>query len=134
SANGNVTDVPTTLGDVSNELDRVSIVSDVTRLALIGGNYSNFYALDATLADIARRGCDATYFLGDLGAFGPYPDRIPDLLMDHGVPGIQGNYEESLASGAEDCHCGYTDPRDNFYAQISYDYTAKNTSDSHKKW
>jgi predicted phosphodiesterase len=109
-------------------------MSDVTRLAFIGGIYSNYHALAATLADISKRGADATWFLGDLGAFGPYPDRVPDLLIDRGIPGIQGNYEESLSSGADNCHCGYTDPRDNFYAQISYDYTAKNTSGSHKKW
>ncbi len=30
---------------------------------------------------------------------------------------IQGNYEESLASGREDCNCGYTDPRDNHFAE-----------------
>ena len=107
---------------------------DVTRLALIGGIYSNYHALVATLADIAGRGSDATYFLGDLGAFGPYPDRIPQLLIENGIQGIQGNYEESLSTGATDCHCGYTDPRDNFYAQISYDYTARKTSASHKKW
>jgi predicted phosphodiesterase len=102
------------------------------RLAFIGGIYSNYWALRATLDDIARRGVDAVYFLGDLGAFGPHPDRIPGLLV--GIPGIQGNYEESLSSGASDCHCGYTDPRDNHYAQISYDYTFANTSDAHKRW
>jgi diadenosine tetraphosphatase ApaH/serine/threonine PP2A family protein phosphatase len=106
----------------------------MTRLAFIGGIYSNYYALRATLDDIARRGADATYFLGDLGAFGPFPDRIPELLIERGIPGIQGNYEESLSSGATDCNCGYTDPRDNFYAQISYDYTAEHTSAAHKKW
>jgi len=110
------------------------LVPDVTRLAFIGGIYSNYHALIAALSDISRRGADATYFLGDLGAFGPYPDRIPELLTERGIAGIQGNYEESLSSGATDCHCGYTDPRDNFYAQISYDYTAQHTSDSHKRW
>ena len=105
-----------------------------TRLAFIGGIYSNYYALHATLDDIARRGADATYFLGDLGAFGPFPDRIPELLIEREIPGIQGNYEESLSSGATDCNCGYTDPRDNFYAQISYDYTAEHTSAECKKW
>ncbi len=104
------------------------------RIAFIGGIYSNYYALQATLADIDRRGADATYFLGDLGAFGPHPDRIPERLLERGIAGIQGNYEESLSSGATDCHCGYTDPRDNFYAQISYDYTAQKTSDVHKRW
>ena len=107
---------------------------DVTRIAFIGGIYSNYWALRATLDDISRRGVDATYFLGDLGAFGPHPDRVPDLLIERAIPGIQGNYEESLSSRADDCHCGYTDPRDNHYAQISYDYTFANTSDAIKDW
>jgi len=106
----------------------------MTRLALIGGIYSNYQALHATLADIDHRGADSTFFLGDLGAFGPHPDRVPELLIERGIGGIQGNYEESLSSGATDCNCGYTDPRDNHYAQISYDYTAENTSDVYKRW
>lgn len=107
---------------------------DVTRFAFIGGIYSNYWALRATLDDIARRGVDRTFFLGDLGAFGPHPDRVPELLVERGIAGIQGNYEESLSSAADDCHCGYTDPRDNHFAQISYDYTAAHTSDPYKRW
>lgn len=106
----------------------------MTRLAFIGGIYSNYHALTATLAEIDRRGVDETFFLGDLGAFGPYPDRIPQVLVERGLRGIQGNYEESLSSGATDCNCGYTDPRDNEYAQISYEYTAEKTSNAHKQW
>ena len=104
------------------------------KLAFLGGIYSNYHALAAALEDVAARGVDATYFLGDLGAFGPHPDRVPELLIARGIPGIQGNYEESLSTGAEDCHCGYTDPRDNHFAQISYEYTFANTSDAHKAW
>lgn len=105
-----------------------------TRFAFIGGIYSNYHALVAALRDIAARGVDATYFLGDLGAFGPHPDRIPEVLIGRGISGVMGNYEESLSSGAADCHCGYTDPRDNHYAQISYDYTFERTSDVYKRW
>ena len=107
---------------------------DVTRVAFIGGIYSNYWALRATLDDIRRRAVDATWFLGDLGAFGPHPDRVPELLIERGIPGIQGNYEESLSTRANDCHCGYTDPRDNHYSQISYDYTFEKTSDALKDW
>ncbi|HKR63717.1 MAG TPA: metallophosphoesterase family protein [Thermoanaerobaculia bacterium] len=104
------------------------------RLGFIGGIYSNYHALVATLDELSRRSVDATYFLGDLGAFGPHPDRVPELLIARGIAGIQGNYEESLSTRADDCHCGYTDPRDNHYAQISYDYTFAHTSDAHKDW
>jgi predicted phosphodiesterase len=111
-------------------------VHDVSpvRLAFIGGIYSNHHALVATLDDIARRNVDRIHFLGDLGAFGPHPNRVPELLIARGIAGIQGNYEESLSTRATDCHCGYTDPRDNHYAQISYDYTFAHTSDALKDW
>ncbi len=106
----------------------------MTRLALLGGVYSNDRALDAACRDARRRGVDAIYCLGDIGAFGPYPDRAYPLLHDHNVQTIQGNYDNSLAGGLEDCQCGYTDPRDNRFARISYAYTSHNTSDEHKRW
>jgi diadenosine tetraphosphatase ApaH/serine/threonine PP2A family protein phosphatase len=77
---------------------------------------------------------DAIFALGDFGAFGPHPDRALEVLRGEGVAAIQGNYEESLSSGAEDCHCGYTDPRDNHFAQISYGYTRDHTAVEHKRW
>ena len=46
------------------------------RIAVFGGVYSNHHALRALLADAKRRGVDAVFCLGDLGAFGPNPDRI----------------------------------------------------------
>lgn len=107
---------------------------DVTRLAFFGGIYSNTRALEAAVADARRRGADALYALGDFGAFGPHPDRVFPVLLEAGVLPIQGNYEESLSTDAADCHCGYTDPRDNRFAEISYDYTAARTSPEWKRW
>jgi predicted phosphodiesterase len=106
----------------------------MARIALFGGLYSNYLALEAALKDAKRRGADAIYCLGDLGAFGPYPDRVYPLLRRSGVQCIQGNYDNSLAGGLDDCQCGYTDPRDNYFAKISYNYTFKNTSDENKAW
>jgi diadenosine tetraphosphatase ApaH/serine/threonine PP2A family protein phosphatase len=47
---------------------------------------------------------------------------------------MQGNYDASLASGRDDCACGYTDPRDNHYARISYGYTFRHTSPDNRAW
>ena len=104
------------------------------RLALFGGIYSNYRALEAAIEDARRREADDLYCLGDLGAFGPYPDRVYPLLRAAGVRCIQGNYDNSLAGGLEDCQCGYTDPRDNHFARISYNYTFRNTSEENKDW
>lgn len=103
-------------------------------IAFFGGVYSNAHALSSALADARSRVVDAVYALGDFGGFGPHPDRVFPLLVDGGVLCIQGNYEESLSSGADDCGCGYTDPRDNHFAALSYGYTAENTSPEWKRW
>ena len=104
------------------------------RVAFLGGIYSNHLALSEALRIARARNADAVYALGDFGAFGPHPDRTVAILRDAKIPAIQGNYEESLSTGATDCHCGYTDPRDNHFAQLSYDYTQRRTSREHKEW
>ena len=104
------------------------------RIAVFGGIYSNHIALKAALVDAQNRGVDAIYCLGDLGAFGPFPDRVFPLLHEHGVLCIQGNYDNSIGNGLADCQCGYTDPRDNHFARISYAYTFANTSLANRAW
>lgn len=104
------------------------------RVALFGGIYSNSLALEAAIEGAMSRGAQALFCLGDLGAFGPHPDRVFPLLREAGVVVMQGNYDSSLASGRDDCQCGYTDPRDNHFARLSYRYTFRNTSGANKAW
>ncbi|HTS01612.1 MAG TPA: metallophosphoesterase family protein [Thermoanaerobaculia bacterium] len=104
------------------------------RIGLFGGIYSNYLALLRAMEIARSRRVDAIVALGDFGAFGPHPDRTVEILRAERIPAIQGNYEESLSSAADDCHCGYTDPRDNAFAQVSYDYTRDNTSAEHRAW
>ena len=110
------------------------LLSEHRRIAVFGGVYNNAPALRAMLADARGRDVDAVFCLGDLGGFGPHPDRVYPLLRAADVRVMQGNYDESLASGRSDCGCGYTDPRDNHFARISYEYTFRNTSPAHRAW
>ena len=104
------------------------------RIAVFGGVYSNAHALAATLADARARDVDAVFCLGDLGAFGPHPDRVFPLLRDAGVHVIQGNYDLAVGQGHPDCGCGYTDPRYNHFARLSYAYTLSHTSTENRRW
>ena len=104
-------------------------LGEYRRIAVLGGVYNNCLALEATLDDARARGCEAVFCLGDLGGFGPHPDRVFPLLRERGVLVIQGNYDDSIGHGRADCGCGYTDPRDNHYAQISYDTRSTRTVD-----
>jgi hypothetical protein len=114
--------------------DPTPVEGPYSKIAVFGGVYNNHLALLELLEDAARQGAEAVYCLGDLGGFGPNPEKVRPLLAQGGVRVSQGNYEESLASGREDCNCGYTDPRDNHFAGISYGYTARNCSPEFKAW
>jgi len=104
------------------------------RVAFFGGVYSNYLALEALFEDARARGVRRLYCLGDLGAFGPFPDRACQIIRETAIPVVQGNYDNSIANGLADCQCGYTDPHDNHFAKVSYDYTFRRTSDNNKNW
>ena len=47
---------------------------------------------------------------------------------------VAGNYDVSLAERLADCGCGYTHPADNHFAQLSYDYTNRRTTERERAW
>lgn len=101
-------------------------------IAVCGGPYSNFASVEQFLKDTAS--FQYRFCLGDLGGFGPHPDKTIDLLRAAGVICLKGNYDHSVGFGEADCGCGYIDPRDRHFAQVSYDYTFKNTSLKNRLW
>ena len=106
----------------------------MTRIAVCGGVYSNPYALRAFIDDARARGAEQLWCLGDLGGYGAEPDAIWPLLVDNDVLVVAGNYDVAIGRGDTDCGCGYTDPRDNEFAQLMYDYTLANTSRDYAQW
>jgi len=104
------------------------------RLAVLGGVYANHLALAQALDDVAARGLDAAWCLGDIGGFGPAPEKSIAILRARAVPTVQGNYDHSIGHGLDDCACGYCDPRDAHFAQLAYDYTARSVGDASRAW
>ena len=106
----------------------------MTRIAVCGGPYANPFALAAMLRDARVRGCERIFCLGDLGGFGADCNALWPLLLEDGVECIAGNYDVAIGRGDPDCGCGYTDPRDNHYAQLIYDHTLAHTSPDFAAW
>jgi predicted phosphodiesterase/uncharacterized Fe-S cluster-containing radical SAM superfamily protein len=106
----------------------------VPRIAVCGGPYANPYALSAMVRDASARGCEQLFCLGDLGGFGAECDAIWPILTEHGFRCVAGNYDIAIGRGDEDCGCGYSDERDNHFAQLIYDYTRSHTSADFAAW
>jgi predicted phosphodiesterase len=98
-------------------------------VALLSDVHANLPALEAVLADIDRRGdADATYHLGDLVGYAPWPNETVELLERRSVPGIAGNYDSTVATDYTHCGCKYEDPRQEELSHLSYAWTRQHVS------
>lgn len=62
------------------------------RVAIFSDIHSNLAALEAVLDDIQRQHVDATYCLGDLVGYAPFPNEVTDRIRRAGIPTVMGNY------------------------------------------
>src|ERR1051326_1906201 len=76
---------------------------------VFGGPYGNLEAARALLDEAARLGIPPARIVctGYVVAYGADPAATVDLLRAAGIHAVLGNCEESLASAAPDCGCGY---------------------------
>jgi putative phosphoesterase len=82
------------------------------RLAIFSDIHGNLPALEAVLDDISRRRPDATYCLGDLVGYGPFPDEVIARIRADGTPTIMGNYDDGVGYDRDECGCAYREPEE----------------------
>ena len=98
------------------------------RYALISDIHANLPALEAVLADIARTGVDATYHLGDLVGYAPWPNEVVERIATERIAGVAGNYDSTVATDYKHCGCRYEDAQQEALSHLSYEWTRENVS------
>jgi predicted phosphodiesterase len=94
------------------------------KYALISDIHSNLPALEAVLADIERReDVGATYHLGDLVGYAPWPNETVAALEEWRIPGIAGNYDSTVATDYKHCGCKADTPHQEELAHLGYEWT-----------
>jgi predicted phosphodiesterase len=101
----------------------------MARYALISDIHANLPAFKAVLAQIALNpGIAATYHLGDLVGYAPWPNETVDLLKENEIAGIAGNYDSTVATDAPHCGCKYEDARQEELSHVSFAWTKEHVS------
>jgi predicted phosphodiesterase len=109
-------------------------VTDV-RIALFSDVHANLPALEAVLSHLADRGdIRATFHLGDLVGYAPWPNEVVAKLRDAAIPGVAGNYDSTVAMRYKHCGCRYEDPQQEALAHESYEWTLAHTSDESRRF
>jgi len=84
------------------------------------------------LADIAARGIERVYCLGDLVGYGPDPNGVIDLIRQAGIPSLLGNYDDGVGRETGDCGCYYPTAEAEEWGTASYAFTAAEVTPDRK--
>jgi predicted phosphodiesterase len=104
----------------------------VEAIALFSDVHGNRPALEAVLRDLENSGMRRKYCLGDLVGYGADPNGVIDLIREHGVQSILGNYDEGIAWDTGDCGCFYADAEARKIGEASYAFTAATVTEDRK--
>ena len=105
------------------------------KYALISDVHANLPALEAVLDSVKRgSGIAATYHLGDLVGYAPWPNETVALIRSSGIPGVAGNYDSTVGTDYKHCGCRYEDPRQEELSHVSYNWTRQHVSAATKEF
>ena len=106
-------------------------------LLVFGGCYSNLEATRAMLGIAKRLDFDPSHVIctGDVVAYCADPQATVDLIRNSGIHVIMGNCEESLATSADNCGCGFEEGStcDRLSAQW-YSFATAHLDEDARKW
>jgi putative phosphoesterase len=104
------------------------------KIAVFGDIHGNIEALKAAYDTAVTADVKKIYHLGDLGGYAPFVNEVVDFLMDHGIEGVQGNYDLNTAEDSEHCGCRYDDPVQAEMADLSFEWTKRHATQKAKSF
>lgn len=106
------------------------------KLAFISDIHGNIEAFQSVLKDIEERSIELhdVYCLGDSVGYGPRPNEVIDLLKEHNIQSILGNYDEAVAFYLPTCGCNINSESDKVKTKNSLNWAVENTNDENKEY
>lgn len=107
------------------------------RLFIFGGAYGNLQATTAILNRASQLGFGRSeiLFTGDSIAYCANPEETAQLIKNAGIHCIEGNCEEAIASGADDCGCGFEEGTEcDILSDQWYRFCQNNISAESRNW
>ncbi|HET6528392.1 MAG TPA: metallophosphoesterase family protein, partial [Balneolaceae bacterium] len=104
------------------------------KIALFSDIHANLPAFEAVLNDIGQRKHDATYCLGDLVGYAPWPNEVVETIRDQRIPTIAGNYDYGVGRNSDDCGCAYQTEEDETRGAQSIAFTNEVISEDNRSY
>ena len=77
---------------------------------------------------------DATYHLGDLVGYAPWPNEDVERIREREIAGVAGNYDSTVATDYKHCGCQYEDAQQEELSHLSYEWTKAHVTPEMKRF
>ncbi|MCC3155506.1 metallophosphoesterase family protein [Hymenobacter sp. BT770] len=107
------------------------------RLLVFGGPYSNLQALEAlkAIADQLQIPAGNIICTGDIVGYCAQPEAAVQFVKDWGVHAIQGNVEQNIIRGEDDCGCNFAEgSRCDLLSRAWFPYAVRSLSAGSVAW
>lgn len=107
------------------------------RLLVFGGPYSNIQALEALkgIADQLQIPVGNVICTGDIVGYCAQPEEAVQFVKEWGVHAIQGNVEQNIIRGEDDCGCNFAEgSRCDLLSRAWFPYAVRNLSAGSVAW
>lgn len=102
------------------------------QVAIFSDIHANLPALQAVLNDMAQRGLEERYCLGDLVGYGTFPNGVIAIIREQNIPTIMGNYDQGVGNSSDDCGCAYKTAGEEALGKRSIAWSNAHTTDENK--
>ncbi len=103
------------------------------KIAVFGDIHGNIEALQAAYDAVCTK-VDKIFHLGDIGGYAPFVNEVGDFLIEKGIEGVQGNYDDAVANDKTHCGCKYEDPVQERMATASFEWTKEHVTAKTRKY
>jgi putative phosphoesterase len=104
------------------------------KIGILGDIHGNIEALKTVHDTALLHKVDKIYHLGDIGGYAPFVNEVAEFLMEHGIEGVQGNYDDAVGNNREHCGCRYENPLQAEMTAQSFEWTKKHASEKSKEY
>ncbi|GAB3977169.1 metallophosphoesterase family protein [Spirosoma terrae] len=107
------------------------------KLLVFGGSYSNLQALESlrTIADQLQIPPHNIICTGDIVGYCAQPEESIQFVKNWGIQAIQGNVEQNIIRGEDDCGCNFTEGgRCDLFSRTWFPYAVQTLSAKSVDW
>ncbi|MBD2705769.1 metallophosphoesterase [Spirosoma sp. BT702] len=122
---------------MTDQSDTVDLGTRSGRLLVFGGPYSNLQALETIqkIADQLQIPPNNIICTGDIVGYCAQPEESVQLVKNWEIQAIQGNVEQNIIRGEDDCGCNFTEGgRCDLFSRTWFPYAVRTLSAESVAW